>query len=141
MVSSDAPGQNAYPSRNRGQRIADNQMEALETRSECFVGAGTVRTMAPGSVFALTGHACHDKETGRDARRFIVTRVRHLMHNNLTARIQAPMVTPGRAYFFQVAGYNAAQAMKVNSLELKFDMKFQSNVEPGRLRRKSGEGR
>lgn len=45
------------------------------------------------------------------------------------------------AYFFQVAGYNAAQAMKVKSLELKFDMKFQSNVEPGRLRRKSGEGR
>ncbi len=92
MVSSDAPGQYAYPSRDRGQRIADNQMEALETRSECFVGAGTVRTMAPGSVFALTGHACHDKETGRDARRFIVTRVRHLMHNNLTARMQAGIV-------------------------------------------------
>ena len=92
MVSSDAPGQYAYPSRDRGQRIADNQMEALETRSECFVGAGTVRTMAAGTVFALAGHACHDKETGRDARRFIVTRVRHLMHNNLTAQMQAGIV-------------------------------------------------
>ena len=92
MVSSDAPGQYAYPGRDRGQRIADNQMEALETRSECFVGAGTVRTMAPGTVFTLAGHAGHDKETGREARRFIVTRVRHLMHNNLTAQMQAGIV-------------------------------------------------
>ena len=44
------------------------------------------------------------------------------------------------AYFFQVAGYNAAQAMKVKSLERKFNMKFQSNVEPDRLRRMSREG-
>jgi len=92
MVSSDAPGQYAYPGRERGQRIADNQMEALETRSECFIGAGTVRTMAAGTVFALAGNASHDKETGRDARRFIVTRVRHLMHNNLTAQMQAGIV-------------------------------------------------
>lgn len=92
MVSSDAPGQYAYPGRDRGQRIADNQMEALETRSESFIGAGTVRTMAPGTAFTLTGHASHDKETGRDARRFIVTRVRHLMHNNLTAQMQAGIV-------------------------------------------------
>lgn len=89
MVSSDAPGHYAYPGRERGQRIADNQMEALEARSECFIGAGTVRAMAPGTAFTLTGHASHDEETGRDARRFLVTRVRHLMHNNLTAQMQA----------------------------------------------------
>lgn len=41
------------------------------------------------------------------------------------------------AYFFQVVGCNAAQAMKVKSLEQEFNMKFQSNVEPGRLRRMS----
>lgn len=92
MVSSDAPGQYAYPGRERGQRIADRQMEALETLGECFVGAGTVRTMAPGTSFTLAGHASHDKETGGDARRFIVTRVRHLMHNNLTAQMQADVV-------------------------------------------------
>lgn len=44
------------------------------------------------------------------------------------------------AYFFQVAGYNAAQAMKVKSLERKFNIKFQSSVEPDRLGRMSREG-
>lgn len=89
MVGSDAPGQYAYPNREQGQRIADNQMEALETRSERFIGAGTVRTLAPGTSFRLGGHACHDTETGADAGRFLVTRVRHLMHNNLTAEMKA----------------------------------------------------
>lgn len=92
MVSNDAPGQYAYPNRDQGQRIADNQMEALETRSECFIGAGTVRTLAPGTSFKLSGHACHDAETGADAGRFLVTRVRHLMHNNLTAEMKAGIV-------------------------------------------------
>ncbi|WP_170976853.1 hypothetical protein [Massilia sp. HP4] len=44
------------------------------------------------------------------------------------------------AYFFQVVGYNAAQAMKVKSLERKFNMKFRSNIEPSRRRRISRGG-
>lgn len=89
LVSRDAPGVYAYASRSHGQRIADRQMEALEARREIFVGAGTVRTLAPGTTFTLSGHAVHDMAKGDDARSFAVTRVLHLMHNNLTAELRA----------------------------------------------------
>jgi type VI secretion system secreted protein VgrG len=89
LVSRDAPGQYAYPSRDHGQRIADHQMQALDSRREVFTGAGTVRTLAPGTTFALSEHAVHDMEEGDDARTFMITRVLHLMHNNLSADLKA----------------------------------------------------
>jgi type VI secretion system VgrG family protein len=88
LTSRDVPGQYAYPNRSQGQRMADRQMQALEARREVFTGAGTVRTLAPGTTFALSGHAVHDSEDD-DRRTFIVTRARHLMHNNLSADIKA----------------------------------------------------
>jgi uncharacterized protein (DUF2345 family) len=63
-------------------------MQALEARREVFTGAGTVRTLAPGTTFTLSGHAVHDRE-GDEQRTFVVTRARHLMHNNLGADIKA----------------------------------------------------
>ena len=89
LVSRDVPGQYAYASRRQGQRIADRHMQALEARRETFVGAGTVRTLKPGTTFALMGHDAHDREDGQDARTFLVTRVLHLMHNNLSAQMKA----------------------------------------------------
>jgi type VI secretion system secreted protein VgrG len=86
--SRDTPGHYAYPNRSQGQRLADRQLQALEARREMFVGAGTVRTLAPGTTFTLSDHAVHDMEDD-DARTFIVTRARHLMHNNLSAEIKA----------------------------------------------------
>jgi type VI secretion system secreted protein VgrG len=88
IPSRDAPGHYAYPNRNQGQRLADRQLQALEARREVFTGAGTVRTLAPGTTFTLSDHAVHDTENG-DARTFIVIRARHLMHNNLSAEMQA----------------------------------------------------
>jgi type VI secretion system secreted protein VgrG len=84
----DVPGQYAYPGRSQGRRLADRQMQALEARREVYTGAGTVRTLAPGTTFTLDGHAVHDLDD-EDRRTFIVTRVRHLMHNNLRAEMKA----------------------------------------------------
>jgi uncharacterized protein involved in type VI secretion and phage assembly len=89
LASRDTPGQYAYPTRAQGQRIADRQMQALDARRQVFIGAGTVRTFAPGTTFALSGHAVHDMADGDDARSFVITRVLHLMHNNLSADLQS----------------------------------------------------
>ncbi len=82
LASRDMPGAYAYATRAQGQRIADNQLQALEARRETFVGAGTVRTFAPGTTFTLHAHAQYDG--GADAR-FAILRVCHLAHNNLDA--------------------------------------------------------
>jgi type VI secretion system secreted protein VgrG len=89
LVTRDVPGQYAYPSRAQGQRIADRQLQALEAGRQIFIGAGTVRTFAPGTTFSLTGHAVHDVAEGEHARSFVITRVLHLMHNNLSAELQS----------------------------------------------------
>lgn len=88
LVSRDAPGQYAYSNRSHGLRIADRQMQALEARRELFTGAGTARTLAPGTTFSLSGHALHDLENDSQ-RNFVVTRVLHLMHNNLSAELKS----------------------------------------------------
>ncbi len=87
LVSRDVPGAYAYASREQGQRIADNHIQALEAGREVFTGAGTVRTLAPGTTFTLADHAVQDD----DERRFTITRTVHLMHNNLSADLQAEL--------------------------------------------------
>ncbi|CAH0247133.1 Actin cross-linking toxin VgrG1 [Massilia sp. Bi118] len=88
MAIRDLPRPYAYPSRSHGQRLADRQLESLEARREVFTGAGTVRTLAPGTTFTLSDHAVHDRED-EDARSFVVIRACHLMHNNLSAEMKA----------------------------------------------------
>jgi type VI secretion system VgrG family protein len=88
LTSRDSRAPYAYQTRAQGQRLADRQAQALETSREVFTGAGTVRTLAPGTTFTLSGHAVHDNEDDA-ARTFIVTRARHLMHNNLSAELKA----------------------------------------------------
>ncbi|WP_229510421.1 type VI secretion system Vgr family protein [Pseudoduganella plicata] len=84
----DAPGAYAYTSREHGQRIADRQLEAIEAGREIFTGAGTVRTLSPGTTFALQDHALLDAAPDSE-RTFIVTRVLHLAHNNLAAEVRS----------------------------------------------------
>ncbi|WP_404932121.1 type VI secretion system tip protein VgrG [Massilia atriviolacea] len=91
LVQRDVPGAYAYASRAQGQRIADNHMHALDTQREVFTGAGTVRTLAPGTTFTLGGHALGDQAGNDDARSFAITRVLHLMHNNLSADLQGAL--------------------------------------------------
>jgi type VI secretion system VgrG family protein len=92
LVSRDAPGAYAYQSREQGQRIADNQLQAFEASKEIHVGAGTVRTLAPGTTFALTGQAQFDLAGSDDERSFLVVRTVHLMHNNLSADLKSNLM-------------------------------------------------
>ena len=82
LASRDLPGVYAYSSREQGQRIADRQLEALQVEREVHVGAGTVRSFAPGTTFTLHEHGRFDG--GEDAA-FTLVRLRHLAHNNLDA--------------------------------------------------------
>lgn len=69
LLSRDAPGAYAYASREQGQRIAVRQLQALQAGKEVHVGAGTVRTLSPGTTFSLHGHALFDA-AGGDERHF-----------------------------------------------------------------------
>ncbi|MES3023914.1 MAG: type VI secretion system tip protein TssI/VgrG [Pseudomonadota bacterium] len=88
LVSRDVPGAYAYADRAHGQRIADRQMEAIEARREVFIGAGTVRTLSPGTRFTLSGQGAFDLGESDDARSFAIIRAVHLMHNNFSADLQ-----------------------------------------------------
>ena len=87
--SRDTPGAYSYSNRSQGQRIADNQLQALQVAKEQHVGAGTVRTFAPGTTFVLRGHAHLDRGRNDDGRTFAITRVVHLAHNNLSAELRS----------------------------------------------------
>jgi type VI secretion system secreted protein VgrG len=83
LVVRDHPGQYAYSGRKDGERLAVRALQGLQARRETCSGAGTVRTLAPATTFTLTGHPAGDDET------LLVTRVVHLIHNNLSAEIKA----------------------------------------------------
>lgn len=88
-TSFDTPGAYAYQTRAQGQRIANNQLQALQMVKETHVGAGTVRTLGAGTTFVLRDHACLDMLPTDDARTFAITRVIHLAHNNLSAELRS----------------------------------------------------
>jgi type VI secretion system VgrG family protein len=89
LTSHDLPGAYAYQTRTQGQRIADNQHQALQAARETHIGAGTVRILAPGTTFTLRGQAQLDLAEADDARTFTILRVLHLAHNNLGAELQS----------------------------------------------------
>lgn len=87
LASRDAPGVYAWQDRAQGQRIAINQIQAMEAARQIYVAAGTVRSFAPGTTFTLYGHSHFDAADHDDERRFLITRAVHLMHNNLGADV------------------------------------------------------
>ena len=89
LTSRDTPGAYAYTTRTQGQRMADNNLKALHVAMETHTGAGTVRTLAPGTTFVLRGQAQLDAADSDDARTFAILRVQHLAHNNLSAELQS----------------------------------------------------
>jgi type VI secretion system VgrG family protein len=82
LISRDVPGVYVFPTREQGQRMADNHLQSLQARKQVHVGAGTVRTLAPATTFTLHEHSIYD---GGDDATFAIVRVRHLVHNNLDA--------------------------------------------------------
>jgi type VI secretion system secreted protein VgrG len=89
LSSRDSPGAYAYQTRAQGQRIADNHLQALQVARETHIGAGTVRTSAPGTTFTLRGQAQLDRADDDEARTFAILRVLHLAHNNLSVELQS----------------------------------------------------
>jgi len=85
----DTPGAYAYETRAQGQRLIDNQLQALQLAKEIHHGAGTVRTLAAGTTFVLRGQAHLDQAKDDEARTFAVTRVTHLANNNLDAELRS----------------------------------------------------
>lgn len=88
LRSRDTPGVYAFACQEQGQRIADNQLQALEASRLTHIGCGTVRTLSPGTTFSLHAHARYDNAASDDARTFAIVRVVHLMHNNLSADLR-----------------------------------------------------
>ncbi|MEQ6341572.1 MAG: DUF2345 domain-containing protein [Gammaproteobacteria bacterium] len=92
-----------YKNRWDGWTLTNHLLQALEVRNKIFTGAGTVRTLAPGTTFTLHGHAGYDLmslagataplgSTGTTAdtdNTFVVLRVIHRAHNNLNADLHA----------------------------------------------------
>lgn len=85
LVCRDVLGQYAYPTVADGERIAQRQLEAFGAQREVYSGDGAVRTLSPGTTFALLDHPLYDDGIVTLAPSFCVTRVWHAMRNNLHA--------------------------------------------------------
>jgi len=76
LVVNDYPGQYAYEDSAQGERLAHIALAALRAGQDSCEGAGTVRTLAPGQRFELTGHY----QQGGAA--YVAITVRHEARNN-----------------------------------------------------------
>ena len=104
LTCNDAPGAYAYASRSQGERMALRQIQAHDAAREVHTGAGTVRTLAPGTTFTLHGQAGLDAGAP-EARSFAIVRVIHLAHNNLSAQVRdAVSATLGPSALQQAIG-------------------------------------
>lgn len=86
LQDTDYPGQYWFESSDQAQRIARQLVEALELRRQSFDGAGSVRTLAPATRFALNGHYDHDGAGGDASSRFVVLGIEHRARNNFNER-------------------------------------------------------
>lgn len=82
LLHADQPGHYAYESPTQAERRARLQREAFEAARKRFDGAGTVRTLAPGTTFTLLDHPEHPLSDGAEASTFVVLGVTHTARNN-----------------------------------------------------------
>jgi type VI secretion system secreted protein VgrG len=113
LRSRDTPGAYAYPTRAQGQRIADNHLQALAVAAQTHIGAGTVRSFAPGTTFTLSGQPQLDQAhhaDDDDERSFAILRVLHLAHNNLGAELKSTIARElGPSPFDPALGEDASE--------------------------------
>jgi len=76
------PGQYAWQSAAHGERMLNNQRQAIDARLKQFYGEGSVRAAAPGTTFLLADHPEHDRDPA-EQRRFLITAITHHARNNL----------------------------------------------------------
>lgn len=92
LVHHDYPGQYAYEDSAQGERLAHNALAALRARQDCVEGAGTVRTLAPGQRFELTGHYQQDAQPA-----YVVIAMTHQARNNFDADMGRAVSESGAA--------------------------------------------
>jgi type VI secretion system secreted protein VgrG len=99
LTIQDTPGAYAYESAAQGQRLARNHSQALQVARHSLQAAGTVRALAPGQTFSLTGHASSLTGTGTGAAtaEHVVLHVIHHARNNLSAQLKATSATLPRS--------------------------------------------
>jgi type VI secretion system secreted protein VgrG len=78
LATADVPGAYAWPHREHGQLLLSRHMQALDALRHQHHAAGTVRTLAPATRFALLDHPSESGE-------FTVLTVRHLARSNVAA--------------------------------------------------------
>jgi len=96
LAAIDDPGQYAWQNAAQGERRLLNRQQAIDARSKRFEAEGTVRTAAPGTLFALSGHPEHDLD-GDPEQRFAILEVLHHARNNLAERVPSALEALGDA--------------------------------------------
>jgi len=86
LADSDYPGQYLFEDGGQGERLAHNALAAQRVRQSLYEGEGTVRTLAPGHRFTLTGHWGPSQGEGAD---FVVLRMHHDARNNFDESLGA----------------------------------------------------
>ncbi|WP_447981063.1 type VI secretion system Vgr family protein [Achromobacter kerstersii] len=86
LADSDYPGQYLFEDGGQGERLAHNALAAQRVRQSLYEGEGTVRTLAPGQRFTLTGHWGPSQGEGAD---FVVLRMHHDARNNFDESLGA----------------------------------------------------
>jgi len=86
LADSDYPGQYLFEDGGQGERLAHNALAAQRVRQSLYEGEGTVRTLAPGQRFTLTGHWAPSQGAGAD---FVVLRMHHDARNNFDESLGA----------------------------------------------------
>lgn len=85
LTHADQPGHCSHESPAQAERRARLQREALEAGRKRFHGAGTVRTLAPGTTFTLLDHPEHPghrSDEVPESATFVVLSVTHTARNN-----------------------------------------------------------
>jgi type VI secretion system secreted protein VgrG len=93
LTIQDTPGAYAYENAAQGQRLARNHSQALQVARHSLQAAGTVRALAPGQTFSLTGHASSPTGTDTATPEHVVLHVIHHARNNLSAQLKATSAT------------------------------------------------
>ncbi|MBY4897511.1 type VI secretion system Vgr family protein [Cupriavidus sp. AU9028] len=109
LLDTDYPGQYAFADAAHAERLAAVAMESLELRNKLFHGEGTVRTLAPGTVFELRDHFEHDADEAGQ-RRFAVMSVTHEARNNFDERFARALAAVLPAGLPAAMGSHAAAA-------------------------------
>lgn len=86
LADSDYPGQYLFEDGGQGERLAHNALAAQRVRQSLYEGEGTVRTLAPGQRFTLTGHWGPSQGEGAE---FVVLRMHHDARNNFDESLGA----------------------------------------------------